>query len=99
MSGLRVVNDLEFTVHLICRTIDFTLPWPQPVLSAMPDLHFGLRSSVRPQPDRQRPVQIADGPAGLAQHNVRTDLVLQPDYHGNRKPRATKVCDSSSTPI
>jgi oligopeptide transport system substrate-binding protein len=88
MSGLQVVDDHQFTVHLKGPTIDFTLrlgfspfyPLPAAALKDMAD--FGQH------PIGNGPYKFADAPGGAAwQHNVKLDLVPNPGYHGNRVPQ------------
>lgn len=88
MSGLRVVNDLEFTVRLKAPTIDFTLRLGHSSFYPLPDSAFRDMAAFGRNPIGNGPYKLADGPAGPAwEHNVRIDLVPNPDYHGNRKPR------------
>src|ERR1700741_2575067 len=88
MSGLQVVDDHQFTVHLKGPTIDFTLrlgfspfyPLPAAALKDMAD--FGQH------PIGNGPYKFDDAPGGAAwQHNVKLDLVPNTGYHGNRVPQ------------
>jgi len=88
MSGLRVVNDHEFTVRLKGPIIDFTLrlgfspfyPLPAAALKDLPT--FGQH------PIGNGPYRLADERSVPAwQHNVKLDLVANPGYHGNRIPQ------------
>lgn len=99
MSGLRVVNDLEFTVRLKAPTIDFTLRLGHSSFYPLPDSAFRDMAAFGRNPIGNGPYKLADGPAGPAwEHNVRIDLVPTPTTTATASP-VTKVCDSSSTPI
>jgi len=88
MSGLRVVNDLEFTVRLKAPTVDFTLRLGHSAFYPLPDLAFRDMASYGQHPVGNGPYQLADSPDGPAwEHNVRIDVKPNPDYRGNRKPR------------
>ncbi len=88
MSGLRVVNDLEFTVRLKAPTVDFTLRLGHSAFYPLPDVAFRDMTSYGQHPVGNGPYQLADSPDGPAwEHNVRIDVKPNPDYRGNRKPR------------
>lgn len=88
MSGLRVVNDLEFTVRLKAPTVDFTLRLGHSAFYPLPDMAFRDMASYGQHPVGNGPYQLADSPDGPAwEHNVRIDVKPNPDYRGNRKPR------------
>ena len=87
MSGLRVVNDLEFTVRLKAPTVDFTLRLGHSAFYPLPDMAFRDMAAFGRNPVGNGPYQLADSPDGPAwEHNVKIDLKPNPDYHGNRKP-------------
>lgn len=87
MSGLRVVNDLEFTVRLKAPTIDFRLRLGHSAFYPLPQAAFRDMSAFGQHPIGNGPYQLAEGPYGPAwEHNVRIDLRPNPDYHGNRRP-------------
>ena len=87
MSGLRVVNDVEFTVRLKAPTIDFVLRLGHSAFYPLPDIAFRDMAEFGRNPVGDGPYRLADGPDGPAwEHNVRIDLRPNPDYHGNRKP-------------
>lgn len=87
MSGLRVVNDLEFNVRLKAPTIDFTLRLGHSAFYPLPEAAFRDMGAFGQHPIGNGPYQLAAGPDGLAwEHNVRIDLRPNPAYHGNRKP-------------
>ncbi len=87
MSGLRVVNDLEFTVRLKAPTVDFTLRLGHSAFYPLPDMAFRDMAAFGRNPVGNGPYQLADSPDGPAwEHNVKIDLKPNPDYHGNRTP-------------
>ncbi|QBC83643.1 ABC transporter substrate-binding protein [Mycobacterium avium subsp. hominissuis] len=88
MTGLRVVNDLEFTVRLKAPTVDFKLRLGHSAFYPLPQAAFRDMAAFGRHPIGNGPYQLADGPDGPAwEHNVRIDLRPNPDYHGNRRPR------------
>jgi oligopeptide transport system substrate-binding protein len=87
MSGLRVVNDLEFTVRLKAPTVDFKLRLGHSAFYPLPDMAFRDMAAFGRNPVGNGPYQLADGPDGPAwEHNVKIDLKPNPGYQGNRKP-------------
>ena len=87
MTGLRVVNDLEFTVRLKAPTVDFMLRLGHSAFYPLPAKAFRDMAAFGRNPVGNGPYRLADGPDGPAwEHNVRIDLKPNPDYHGNRKP-------------
>jgi oligopeptide transport system substrate-binding protein len=87
MSGLHVVNDLEFTVRLKAPTVDFTLRLGHNAFYPLPDMAFRDMTAFGRNPVGNGPYRLADGLDGPAwEHNVKIDLKPNPDYHGNRKP-------------
>ena len=87
MSGLRVVNDLEFTVRLKAPTIDFMLRLGHSAFYPLPARAFRDMAAFGRNPIGNGPYRLADSPDGPAwEHNVKIDLKPNPDYHGNRKP-------------
>src|SRR5882757_2816970 len=84
MSGLQVVSDLEFTVRLKAPTVDFTLRLGHNAFYPLPDTAFRDLTAYGQHPIGNGPYKLADGDAW--EHNVRIDLVPNPDYRGNRKP-------------
>ncbi|OBJ65159.1 peptide ABC transporter substrate-binding protein [Mycobacterium asiaticum] len=88
MSGLHVVNDLEFTVRLKAPTVDFVMSLGHSAFYPLPPLAFRDMAAFGQHPIGNGPYQLSDGPDGPAwEHNVKIDLVTNPDYRGNRKPR------------
>ncbi|CAM4109222.1 Stage 0 sporulation protein KA [Mycobacterium basiliense] len=87
MSGLRVVNDLEFTVRLKAPTIDFLLSLGHSAFYPLPKVAFRDMVEFGHNPIGNGPYRLDNGPDGPAwEHNVKIDLVPNPEYHGNRKP-------------
>lgn len=90
MSGLKVINDREFTVRLKAPTVDFTLRLGHSAFYPMPDRAFRDMAAFGRNPVGNGPYQLdngSQGPGGQAwEHNVRIDLKPNPGYHGNRKP-------------
>lgn len=87
MSGLRVVNDLEFTVRLKAPTIDFVLRLGHSAFYPLPDAAFRDMPAFGRNPIGNGPYRLADGPDGPAwEHDVKIDLRPNPGYHGNRMP-------------
>ncbi len=88
MSGLHVVDDLEFTVRLKAPTIDFKLRLGHSSFYPLPAAAFKDMAAFGRHPVGNGPYRLADGPDGPAwEHNVRIDLRPNPDYRGNRTPR------------
>lgn len=87
MSGLRVVNDLQFTVRLKAPTIDFTLRLGFSPFYPLPDAAFRDMTAFGRNPIGNGPYKLANDPDRPAwEHNVKIDLVPNPDYHGSRQP-------------
>ncbi|MEE6136583.1 ABC transporter substrate-binding protein [Mycobacterium sp. 050128] len=87
MSGLEVVNDLEFTVRLKAPTVDFKLRLGHTAFYPLPDRAFRDMAAFGRNPVGDGPYRLADSPDGPAwEHNVKIDLKPNPDYHGNRQP-------------
>ncbi len=88
MSGLKVINDGEFTVRLKAPTIDFTLRLGFSPFYPLPDAAFKDMTAFGRHPIGNGPYQLAGGPHHPAWlHNVKIDLVPNPGYHGNRVAR------------
>lgn len=87
MSGLQVVNDLEFDVRLKAPTVDFALRLGHNAFYPLPARAFRDMAAFGRNPVGNGPYELADGSDGPAwEHNVKLDLKPNPDYHGNRKP-------------
>lgn len=82
MSGLQVVNDTEFTVKLKEPTIDFELRLAFTPFYPLPEAAFADMAAFGQNPIGNGPYQLASDDAW--QHNVKIDLVPNPDYQGNR---------------
>jgi oligopeptide transport system substrate-binding protein len=87
MSGLQVVNDLQFTVRLKAPTIDFVVRLAFTPFFPLPQAAFRDMAAFGNNPVGNGPYKLADGPDGPAwEHNVKLDVRPNPDYHGNRMP-------------
>ncbi|OBF51868.1 ABC transporter substrate-binding protein [Mycobacterium sp. 852002-53434_SCH5985345] len=87
MSGLQVVNDLEFDVRLKAPTVDFALRLGHNAFYPLPATAFRDMAAFGRNPVGNGPYELASGTDGPAwEHNVKIDLKPNPDYHGNRKP-------------
>jgi oligopeptide transport system substrate-binding protein len=85
MSGLQVVSDTEFTVRLKAPTIDFVQRLAFTPFYPLPKAAFDDMAAFGQHPIGDGPYQLAPGDAW--QHNVRIDLVPNPEYRGNRVPK------------
>jgi oligopeptide transport system substrate-binding protein len=85
MSGLHVVNDTEFTVKLKAPTIDFKARLAFTPFYPLPDVAFRDMAAFGQHPVGNGPYKLANRDAW--QHNVKIDLVPNPDYKGNRIPK------------
>lgn len=87
MSGLHVVNDLEFTVRLKAPTITFALRLGHSAFYPLPSSAFRDMAAFGRNPIGNGPYRLADQSESPAwEHNVKIDLVPNPGYHGNRPP-------------
>ncbi|BBZ31400.1 peptide ABC transporter substrate-binding protein [Mycolicibacterium confluentis] len=84
MSGLQVVSDTEFTVRLKAPTIDFEQRLGFTPFYPLPPVAFEDMEAFGRNPVGNGPYQLALSDPW--QHNVRIDLVPNPDYRGNRVP-------------
>jgi oligopeptide transport system substrate-binding protein len=85
MSGLNVVSDTEFTVKLKAPTIDFKVRLAFTPFYPLPDVAFRDMAAFGQHPIGNGPYKLSTGDAW--QHNVKIDLVANPDYKGNRVPK------------
>lgn len=86
MSGLHVVNDLEFSVRLKAPTVDFILRLGYTSFYPLPAAAFRDMAAFGRNPIGNGPYELSAGPDGPAwEHNVKIDMRPNPDYHGNRK--------------
>lgn len=87
MSGLHVVNGLEFSVRLKAPTIDFALRLGHSAFYPLPAAAFRDMQAFGRNPIGNGPYRLSAGPDGPAwEHNVRIELRPNPDYRGNRMP-------------
>lgn len=82
MSGLQVVSDTEFTVKLKAPTIDFELRLAFTPFYPLPEAAFADMEAFGQNPIGNGPYKLASDTAW--EHNVKIDLVPNPDYQGNR---------------
>lgn len=86
MSGLKVVDDHTFTVHLTEPNIDFKLGLGFTPFKPLPDKFFTEGAKAFGEhPIGNGPYKMA-GPDAW-RHNVQLDVVRNPDYKGPDKPR------------
>ncbi|MFX0580150.1 peptide ABC transporter substrate-binding protein [Nocardia nepalensis] len=82
MSGLKVVDDRTFTVELKSPSIDFETELGYAPFYPLPDAAFKDMKAFGENP-------IGNGPYKFQnwEHNVKIDLVPNPDYKGGRPPK------------
>lgn len=82
MSGLKVVDDRTFTVELKSPSIDFETELGYAPFYPLPDAAFKDMKAFGENP-------IGNGPYKFQtwEHNVKIDLVPNPDYKGGRAPK------------
>lgn len=82
MTGLKVVDDLTFTIELTAPLSDYALRLGYAVYYPLPDSAFDDMAAFGENP-------IGNGPYKLEtwNHNVEADLVPNPDYSGERVPQ------------
>jgi oligopeptide transport system substrate-binding protein len=85
MSGLAVVDDTHFTVKLARPQADFALQLGYIAFYPMPDSAFKDIKAYGETPASNGPYMFKSPTAW--QHNVKIDLVPNPDYSGPRKPK------------
>jgi len=85
MSGLKVVDDTHFTVKLSRPQADFALQLGYIAFYPMPDSAFTDIAAFGAAPASDGPYMLKSPSAW--QHNVKIDLVPNPDYDGPRKPK------------
>lgn len=99
MSGLRVVNDLEFTVRLKAPTIDFTLRLGHSSFYPLPDSAFRDMAAFGRNPIGNGPYKLPTAQPGRPGNTTsESTWCPTPTTTATASP-VTKVCDSSSTPI
>jgi oligopeptide transport system substrate-binding protein len=82
MSGLRIVDDHEFTVRLASPTIDFAQRLAFSPFYPLPASAFDDMAAFGQHPVGNGPYRLTE--PGSWQHHVKIDLVANPGYHGNR---------------
>jgi len=85
MSGLTVDDDTHFTVKLARPQADFALQLGYIAFYPMPDAAFKDIKAFGEAPLSNGPYMLKSPTAW--QHNVKIDLVPNPDYDGPRKPK------------
>ena len=84
MSGLEVVDETTFTVRLVSPQSDFPLRLGYSAFYPLPESAFEDMDAFGENPSGNGPYMF-DGEDAW-QHNVRVDLVPNPDYDGPREP-------------
>ncbi|MFG1791054.1 ABC transporter substrate-binding protein [Nocardia sp. NPDC049149] len=82
MSGLKVVDDRTFTVELKAPSIDFELGLAYTPFYPLPEVAFKDIKAFGENPIGNGPYKFAR--TGAWEHNVKVDLVPNPDYKGGR---------------
>ncbi|WP_068069044.1 peptide ABC transporter substrate-binding protein [Nocardia xishanensis] len=82
MSGLKVVDDRTFTVELKAPSIDFESELGYAPFYPLPEAAFKDMKAFGQNPIGNGPYKFAD--ANAWEHNVKIDLVPNPDYRGGR---------------
>ncbi|ONM47502.1 ABC transporter substrate-binding protein [Nocardia donostiensis] len=85
MSGLRVLDELTFTVDLKAPTIDFRTRLASAPFYPLPEVAFKDMAAFGQHPIGNGPYRFADGNAW--QHDVKLDLVPNESYRGGRPPK------------
>ncbi|WP_069163417.1 peptide ABC transporter substrate-binding protein [Nocardia altamirensis] len=85
MSGLKVVDDRTFTVALKQPSIDFELGLGFHPFFPLPEAAFTDPKAFGENPIGNGPYKFAR--QGAWEHNVKIDLVANPDYKGGRVPK------------
>ncbi len=82
MSGLKVVDDLTFTITLVQPQADFPLSLGYSAFYPLPDSFFKDSEAFGKAPVGNGIYMLDD--AAKWQHNVQIELVKNPDYNGDR---------------
>lgn len=85
MSGLKIIDDLTFTVDLIAPTIDFRTRLAYAPFYPLPAVAFRDMKAFGQHPIGNGPYRFADEDAW--QHDVQLTLVPNESYRGGRPPR------------
>nr|WP_296764366.1 ABC transporter substrate-binding protein [Rhodococcus sp. (in: high G+C Gram-positive bacteria)] len=84
MSGLKVVDDKTFTIELKQPEAAFPDRLGFAAYYPLPEVAYADMAAFGENPIGNGPYKFASD--GAWQHNVRIDLITNPDYDGNRKP-------------
>ncbi|QWT23707.1 ABC transporter substrate-binding protein [Subtercola sp. PAMC28395] len=84
LTGLKKVDDTTFTVTLKAPHSDFPLRLGYTAFMPLPSVAFTDLKAFGENPIGNGPYMLAK--AGAWQHNVKIDLVSNPEYTGGRKP-------------
>jgi oligopeptide transport system substrate-binding protein len=85
MSGLKIVDDRTFTVELKQPSIDFETELGYAPFYPLPEAAFKDMKAFGENPIGNGPYKFAR--TGAWEHNVKIDLVPNPDYKGGRPPK------------
>ncbi len=85
LSGLTVIDDTSFTVQLTAPEADWPLRLGYTAYSPLPESFFEDPEAFGENPVGNGPYMF-DG-EGAWEHDVRVDLVTNPDYDGPREPQ------------
>lgn len=85
LTGLKVVNDTEFTVDLKQPESDFPLRLGYSAFYPLPASAFKDIKAFGENPIGNGPYKLKG--KGAWQHNEKIDLVVNPDYNGGRKAK------------
>ncbi|WP_425577544.1 peptide ABC transporter substrate-binding protein [Nocardia callitridis] len=85
MSGLKVVDDRTFTVELKSPSIDFEDALGYAPFYPLPESAYKDIKAFGENPVGNGPYKFSEN--GSWEHNVKIDLVPNPEYHGGRAPK------------
>lgn len=84
MSGLTVIDDNTFTVELAAAEADYPLRLGYTAFSPLPTVAFEDMAAFGENPIGNGPYELAS--EGAWEHDVKIELVTNPDYAGVRAP-------------
>ena len=84
LTGLKVVDDQTFTVALNAPRSDFPLRLGYSAFYPLPSVAYDDIAAFGENPIGNGPYKLAA--EGAWEHNVKIELVVNPDYTGGRKP-------------
>lgn len=84
LEGLKLVDDYTFTVELNAPQADYPLSLGYSAFFPLPSVAYDDMEAFGENPIGNGPYML-DG-EGAWQHDVKIDLVVNPDYEGGRKP-------------